>query len=370
MAPPIEFVDVDVDDRSVSLGLVAGGRRTDVHFRASVPLALGRADPLLPLGLLAAMRTDAPLHLPALTSARLLRNSGRLQDVLAAFSDRRLTPTRIVAEPGPTPAPPGRGTGAFFSAGVDSFYTALKRAPELTHLVYVSGFDVLDPASRRAQSALAGVRAAAADLGKELIEVETNIRAITDPYETWHLAHGIGIAAVALLLQGQLERIYVPASFAYADLAPWGTHPLLDPLWGTEAIDLVHDGCELVRAEKVARIASHEVVLARLRVCNQQASKYNCGKCEKCVRTMMNLRLAGALPRARTLPTTVTVQQVAGLRPFVYAERVADAQQPAAGPATGDWAMVGALTVALRPHPLLRVRHALGRAEAALLRRR
>ena len=297
MAPPIEFVDVDVDDRSVSLGLLAGGRRTDVHFRASVALALGRADPLLPLGLLAAMRTGAPLHLPALTSARLLRNSGRLQDVLAAFSDRRLTPTRIVAEPGPTPAPPGRGTGAFFSAGVDSFYTALKRAPELTHLVYVSGFDVLDPASRRAQSALAGVRAAAADLGKELIEVETNMRAITDPYETWHLAHGIGIVAVALLLQGQLERIYVPASFAYADLAPWGTHPLLDPLWGTEAIDLVHDGCELVRAEKVARIASHEVVLARVRVCNQQASKYNCGKCEKCVRTMMNLRLAGALPR-------------------------------------------------------------------------
>ena len=96
------------------------------------------------------------------------------------------------------------------------------------------------------------MRAAAADLGKELIEVETNMRAITDPYETWHLAHGIGIAAVALLLQGQLERIYVPASFAYADLAPWGTHPLLDPLWGTEAIDLVHDGCELVRAEKVA----------------------------------------------------------------------------------------------------------------------
>jgi hypothetical protein len=214
------------------------------------------------------------------------------------------------------------------------------------------------------------VRAAAADLGKELIEVETNMRAVTDPYEAWQLAHGVVIAAVTLLLQGQLERIYVPASFAYADLAPWGTHPLLDPLWGTEAIDLVHDGCELVRAEKVAQIATHDVVLEHLRVCNQQASKYNCGKCEKCVRTMLNLRLAGALPRARTLPTTVTARRVARLRPFGYAERVATKNNLHRARATGDWAMAGALTVALRPRPLLRVRHALGRAKRALVRRR
>ena len=105
------------------------------------------------------------------------------------------------------------------------------------------------------------MRAAAAELGLELIEVETNLREVTDPDETWSLADGIGTAAVAPLLQQQLQRLHVPASFAYADLAPYGTHPLLDPLWSTEAIELVHDGCELVRAEKVAAIAESSVAL-------------------------------------------------------------------------------------------------------------
>ena len=369
MAAPIELVDVDVDDGALSLALVAGGRRTEVHCRASMPLALGRGDALLPVGLLAAMRTGGPLHLPDTTSERLLRNSRRLQDILSAFSDGRLTPVPIVAEAGPTPAPPGRGTAAFFSGGVDSFYTALKRAPELTHLVFVCGFDIRDTTSRRARSALRGVRAAAADLGKELIEVETNLRAVTDPYETWQLAHGVGIAAVALLLQQHLERIYVPASFAYADLGPWGTHPLLDALWSTEAIEVVHDGCELIRAEKVAAIVGSPVVLEHLRVCNQQASKYNCGKCDKCVRTMLNLRLAGALPRARTFPDTVSLRKVAGFRPDAYAERVATRNNLRRARATGDWAVAGALTVSLRPRPLRRARRELGRVRRSFLRR-
>jgi hypothetical protein len=307
------------------------------------------------------MRARSTLLVPGIVSEKLLRNADRARDILASFSDGELGTMRIVAPRAPTPSTPGRGVGSFFSAGVDSFYTALKRNAELTHLVFVEGFDVFDATSRRGIAAADGARAAAAALGKELIEVETNLRELTESFAIWHLAHGIGLAAVGLLLQNHLERIFIPASYSYGDLGPWGTHPLLDPLWSTEALEFVHDGCELVRAEKVAVIADSETALKYLRVCNRQNATYNCGRCEKCVRTMLNLRLAGALERCATLPSRVTYGQVASLQTTGRAERVSAQNNLKRARKTQDWPMVVALSVALRPRPILGGRRRLGR---------
>ena len=38
----------------------------------------------------------------------------------------------------------------------------------------------------------------------------------------------------------------------YAHLGPLGSHPLLDPLWSSEDVELVHDGCEATRLDKLA----------------------------------------------------------------------------------------------------------------------
>ena len=63
----------------------------------------------------------------------------------------------------------------------------------------------------------------------------------------------------------------------------FGSHPLLDPLWSTETLAFVHDGCEANRMEKVRRIAESPLLLEGLRVCvdDRGPDVYNCGSCWK-----------------------------------------------------------------------------------------
>ena len=104
--------------------------------------------------------------------------------------------------------------------------------------------------------------AVAEALGKQLIEIETNVRDVCRHFGTRTTAWGPALACAALLLQDRLDRILVGATDTYATLIPWGTHPLLDPLFGTEALEIVHDGCEATRVEKLERIAALQVALA------------------------------------------------------------------------------------------------------------
>ena len=60
---------------------------------------------------------------------------------------------------------------------------------------------------------------------------------------------GAGLASVAHALG--LERLLIPGPRSYGQLEPNGTHPLLDPLWSTESTEIVHDGAEPSRWEKI-----------------------------------------------------------------------------------------------------------------------
>jgi hypothetical protein len=97
-------------------------------------------------------------------------------------------------------------------------------------------------------------------------------------------------------------------------MEPHGSHPLLDPLFRTEEMELVHDGGEADRDEKVERIASHESVAKHLRVCWRNTDgAYNCGRCEKCLRTMLSLLAVGALDRCATFGSELRESDVAAM---------------------------------------------------------
>jgi hypothetical protein len=68
------------------------------------------------------------------------------------------------------------------------------------------------------------------------------------------------------------------------------------------------------RLDKVAAIAEWPEALAVLRVClmfDVPNGAPNCGRCEKCVRTMLELMLCGALDRATSFPVRdVTAEMV------------------------------------------------------------
>ena len=87
---------------------------------------------------------------------------------------------------------------------------------------------------------------------------------------------------------------------------------MLDPLWSTEQTAIEHSGCEATRVEKEGYISTYPVAMRNLRVCTQQLTDYNCGQCEKCLRTMINLRAAGASNRCETLPEVPGPETIAG----------------------------------------------------------
>ncbi len=301
---------------TLSAVVTAEGRSHEVFYRtASGPIA-GGSEPFIAAALLPAMRTGAPLTLPGPVSLRLLDHLPVYQSIVSSwFEGFHTIPISAAARP-PALSDAPSAIGCFFSAGVDSFYSVLTHRDEITHLVYVRGYDHLPRNAERGQRALAGVRAAAAELNKPLIEVQTNVRDVLDKYVEWRRqGHGAVLGSVALLLSPQLRKIYIASTRDYISLHPLGSHPLLDPLWSSDEIEVIHDGGPAKRRHKVRRIANDPIAMRWLRVCwEKREDVYNCGQCEKCLRTMIELYLNGALERCATFPHTLDYECIASLK--------------------------------------------------------
>jgi len=210
-------------------------------------------------------------------------------------------------------------TASFFSGGVDSFYTYLKhkndtvKANRVDSLVLVNGFDI-DPRNQALwQLTLGNVKAIAKTEKVELVVVNSNIHALIEPILPWDYSHGGCMAAVGLFLRKEFRQFYIPSTHSVAEQIPWGSNMALDAHWSTESISFIHDGSEATRLHKViSQVSQSPVALKHLRVCYVNAEgAYNCGRCDKCLRTMVNLYIAGTLEQADTFPHTIDTALVA-----------------------------------------------------------
>jgi hypothetical protein len=257
-------------------------------------------DAFVPAALLASMVYGEDLTIEAPVSDRLLQQCGTIMDIYSCW--HQISPIRVDAYSKPATGSGGRSCGLFFSGGVDSMYSLIKHQQTINHLLLVHGFDGAIPHQAAFPELLVRAHQAAAERGKKLIWVETNLRNFTDSAISWIWYAGAGLASVGLLLSNVLSRCYIASSHDYKAQVPWGSHPLLDPLWSTEALEFLHDGCEAARARKVKTVAEASWPLQYLRVCYEDPSQLNCGRCEKCIRTMLELYVAGALDKSPTFP--------------------------------------------------------------------
>ncbi|HWH00753.1 MAG TPA: hypothetical protein VNV66_15890 [Pilimelia sp.] len=288
-------------------------------------LRADNGDPFVAALLGVAMRLGEDLHIEADVAPLLLRHAtGTIQDIWTRWhADFRRV--RLSAGAGAERSPgPGRRRGLFFSLGVDSAYCLAKNRRDhaadddtITDLILVEGFDVYLWEAERFPPMVAAARRVAEATGARVLPVTTNLRELTDRVVDWVTAHfAAGLASTALALDAH-DAVHLAASFTYEHLFPGGSHPLLDPLWSTEALSVVHDGCEAGRMDKLRLLAQprYQVLLDHLRVCNtgELTDAYNCGRCEKCVRTMIGLRAAGALDRCASLPHDIDADRFACL---------------------------------------------------------
>ena len=293
----------------------------DITFSVEGAEFTGDASFLVPTLLMAAMRSETSLVLQEPVSPTMLEGSRHIAQILALW-ERDFRPVEIEAPPrSQHPPEPTHGTAAFFSGGVDGFHTVLRHRDELTHLIFIEG--VFDRGVEDAQD-LEVARSAARELGLPLIEVTTNMREFTDAMGVpFVYAFGHTLAAVALLFESTFATMLIASSFSYDHLPGNGSHPLTDPLWSTEALRVVHVAAEVIRPMKVLEIADSDIAMRHLRVCRGRKPgkeapatdrPLNCGRCEKCLRTMINLRAVGALDRCKTFPRELDLERVREIR--------------------------------------------------------
>ncbi len=291
-----------------SASISVNGKINQLKYKVSEgPLAKG-SEPFLAAALLPAMKMGKPLQISGTVSHKLLAATQTIQDIFHKwFPEFQNIP--VQAEPGLSDEVSRTAeVGAFFSGGVDSFYTLLKHQDEITKIILINGIMFENPSLRSKLSN--EIREIAKELGKSLIVVEVNMREFSDQYTDW-ADHYVGsaLASTGLLLSPQFRKVYIPATFSYEHLHPEGSHPLLDPFWSTESLTFEHDGCEANRIEKIARISQSDLALKSLRVCDHIYS-HNCGQCEKCLRTMIGLQVVGVLDRCTAFDKKLDTEAV------------------------------------------------------------
>ncbi len=297
-----------------------GGSVQEVWFRTDSGLTPS-ADAALPACLLPAMRAGGTLRLEGPASPRMLRTQREFQAIQRTwsraweFGDPPLEEVEVLA-PARVPDPPARPgrVAAFFSGGVDSFSTVLTN-PGLTDLIFVRGTDILPRNPHQAGLAdrvEARLREAAGELGLTLHTVETNVRDLADPLVRWETYFSSAMAAVSLFMAPLFERVLMAGMTDHETQVPIGSARLVDQLWSTERVELVSDGGRFSREDRLRQICDHPVVQRTLRVCwHNPDGAYNCGRCQKCMLTMLSLEAHGARREVSTFPPHLDTRPLA-----------------------------------------------------------
>lgn len=322
--PKHEVSELSFAPGELSFRARVGGDDKQVYLRAGDGGETARsADPALAVCLMPAMRTGGALTLQGPVSPRLLRTQREYQAVQRAwsleweFGDPPLEQVAVIA-PTRRPEPPREPdrVAAFFSGGVDSWSTLLGN-PEITDLIFVRGVDLLPGAANHAQVAPeveARIRDVAGELGLALHVVETDLREFSDPLARWEAYYGCACMAVAHFLAPRFERVLLASGVDHEVDDPIGTARLIDHLWSTEQLEVVDDGGPYSRVERTRRIAGHPLVQRTLRVCwENRDGAYNCGRCRKCLMTMITLEALGAREEIQTFPPDLDLADVAAI---------------------------------------------------------
>jgi hypothetical protein len=139
-----------------------------------------------------------------------------------------------------------------------------------------------------------------------LIPVYTNLRHLDSSDILFsRMWFGAAIASIGHAFAPRISTLMIPSGNSISEQAPQGSHPLLDPCYSSGQLNILHDGFGLTRLEKVGLVAEWEDARTVLRSCYapfREADVLNCGKCEKCLRTMTELLVQGKLDQCPTFP--------------------------------------------------------------------
>ena len=288
----VSITDVSLERLSdyQQLSATVDGERIWYKLPADLEL-VPRPEAFLAPALFEAMVRGVPVRIEdgSPVSKRLLYSLAEIQSILNCWNkDLNIVPIHAqVCEDYPATD----HVACCFSGGVDSSYTYAHHREAITHLLLVQGFASGRGGPDDWHENIKARRKFAESENKSLIAVHTNVmRFLSARNLSILLTHGAVLDGLGAGLG--IKQLLIPATYTFSNLMPWGSHPMLDPLWSTETMTVVHHGAEASRIDKTAYIAKHQYLLDQLQVC-WYAGGRNCGVCGKCMRTALALHLLG-----------------------------------------------------------------------------
>ena len=261
-----------------------------------------RGSPWLTLLLPMALTYGESLELALPVDRKQYENALRLMEIWRAwYPELNLRPVQLLVEIDDATTA-GDRRAAFFSGGIDTFFTVLQN-PGLDDLIIIRGFDLPLQEDAVYEKVLRRLRDAASRLGKRLVPVRVNFRETAyRTVDAMKLSAGSSLASVALAMEQRWSSVFTSASLNRLSMKPFSLHPETDVLHSNASLEIVQYGAHETRFEKTLAIAKHPVVQKYIRVCWVDGQGGNCGRCNKCIRSMLAFQLAGVLPQIETFP--------------------------------------------------------------------
>lgn len=266
-----------------------------------------RGDPFVLATLLLAMREGVDLRLSGRpVSTSLLRRLEEFQHVWHAWYGLPVVDLHAEAEDDDGPARAADAPAVVaFSGGVDSAFSAHRhvvapaspRAPRVEAGLTIHGMDI--PLSDPDGYEGAAARAARMldSIGLAQVRVRSNAWDFLPDDEPGHFA-ALGVASALHLVAGRFGTGLVPSTMSYRELTvPADSSPVTDWMLASRGFDVVHDGASASRLEKLRRLGTWPEAMANLRVCLvDPRHDRNCGDCNKCLLTYVELLVLGIEP--------------------------------------------------------------------------
>lgn len=203
-----------------------------------------------------------------------------------------------------------------FSGGVDAFSTLLTHQAEHPLLITVRGADLTLRDHEGWKNVSRHIAETAEIFHTQFTTISSNLKDFInddlvnkklisktgDNY--WHgFQHGIGLIGLTAPLSATtgFKKLYIASTLTYeqAGKLACASDPTIDNNIRFNNTEIIHDGSEFSRQEKVTRIVSESEksgVYPMLRVCWMHEGGENCCQCEKCLRTLFEIYVGGGKP--------------------------------------------------------------------------
>ncbi len=206
----------------------------------------------------------------------------------------------------------GKNTAMLFSGGLDSLATYIRHREKSPSLITVHGADVEIKDSKKWNALVFFLENEPLLFNNEKKYAEANLMnfytyqvpLLLKSLSWWgEVQYGLGLLGLMAPLSyknGYKDILIAASNSRYVPVLRRGSMPAIDESVSWGGIKIHHDGYELKRQDKVDWVAGFARKEARkpiLRVCYSDLRQgFNCGKCEKCLRTCLGLILAGENP--------------------------------------------------------------------------